>query len=709
MSRSIIFIPIGNNVHLTDIIYNFFSFVTKKKFSSFFFKILHEKTKNNFLDDTTNFFLKKKINNFINPTLIKNLEMLENDSEYSFLLEKSIKKYSSIKNLADIILIEGINTKKNSLIERSFNINFAKSINAKIIFISNFNKIFNGINFDIMNKIVLKDFSYSKESILGVIINKYNKKKDIINSFRSKFCIDNKYDKKIEYIKEIKKKYNLHVLFNLLGIFIYKIKSKRICVSKILKYLNLKYLYDKKTFLRKIKFFIFNNINIKRSKKFYKYHFFIIDVNDKNTLKDFFFIVNNNYKIGSVLFICNNKNTRKLTYLFLDFYKKKIPIFVTKKSLIELIEKIKCCTYFKNIIFSNKNNLFKKNVFNFNINKFIKLIFNKIKNKFLTSFFFKYNLKEKAKSLDHKIIFPEGYEPRILKAVSLCSEKKIANCILLGDPNIIKKVSKKNNIILDKNIQIINPYKIRNNYIDFFIKSRLPKHLDKNSAKEMLKDNCVLATLMLKNNEIDCLISGCTNTTANTIRPAFQIIKTKKTSSLISSFFFMLLNDRVIIYADCAINPNPNYVQLAEIAIETANSALKFGMLPRIAMISYSTKSSGYGPLVDKVNEATLLVKKNRPDLLIDGPVQYDVAISSSISKLKKYNSAIAGKANIFIFPDLNTGNSVYKAVQNATQSTSIGPILQGINKPVNDLSRGATVEDIVYTTAVTSIQFLNN
>ena len=228
-------------------------------------------------------------------------------------------------------------------------------------------------------------------------------------------------------------------------------------------------------------------------------------------------------------------------------------------------------------------------------------------------------------------------------------------------------------------------------------------------AQELLEDNVTLGTMMLQQDDVDGLVSGAVNTTANTIRPALQLIKTAENASLVSSVFFMLLPDQVLVYGDCAINPDPNAQQLADIAIQSAESAQMFGIEPRVAMISYSTGSSGAGSDVEKVREATKIAESLRPDLLIDGPLQYDAAAIESVGKSKAPNSPVAGKANVFVFPDLNTGNTTYKAVQRSFDLVCIGPMLQGMRKPVNDLSRGALVDDIVFTIALTAIQAAGN
>ncbi len=234
---------------------------------------------------------------------------------------------------------------------------------------------------------------------------------------------------------------------------------------------------------------------------------------------------------------------------------------------------------------------------------------------------------------------------------------------------------------------------------------RKHKGLTSDMAEAMLEDNVVLGTMMVALDEADGLVSGAIHTTANTVRPALQLIKTHDHAKVVSSVFFMLLPQQVVVYGDCAINPDPNAEELADIAIQSAESAEAFGIEPLVAMISYSTGESGSGQDVDKVREATRIARERRPDFLIDGPLQYDAAAIESVARSKAPDSKVAGKATVFVFPDLNTGNTTYKAVQRSANVVSIGPMLQGLRKPVNDLSRGALVEDIVFTVALTAVQ----
>ncbi|OKP05537.1 phosphate acetyltransferase [Xenorhabdus eapokensis] len=318
---------------------------------------------------------------------------------------------------------------------------------------------------------------------------------------------------------------------------------------------------------------------------------------------------------------------------------------------------------------------------------------------------FRYQLTELARQAGKRIVLPEGDEPRTVKAAAICAERGIAECILLGDPEEIRRVAAAQGVELGAGIEIINPASARERYVPRLVELRKNKGMTEVVAREQLEDNVVLGTLMLEQGEVDGLVSGAVHTTANTIRPPLQLIKTAPNSSLVSSVFFMLLPEQVLVYGDCAINPDPTAEQLSEIAIQSADSAKAFGIEPRVAMISYSTGNSGAGSDVEKVREATRLAQEKRPDLIIDGPLQYDAAIMADVAKSKAPNSPVAGQATVFIFPDLNTGNTTYKAVQRSADLVSIGPMLQGMRKPVNDLSRGALVDDIVYTVALTAIQ----
>lgn len=318
---------------------------------------------------------------------------------------------------------------------------------------------------------------------------------------------------------------------------------------------------------------------------------------------------------------------------------------------------------------------------------------------------FLYRLTEKARAARKRIVLPEGNEPRTIKAAAICARRGIARCVLLANPAEVLATAKGQDVTLPPELEIIEPGAIRANYVTPLFETRRHKGLSREMAESQLEDNVVLGTMMLYLKEVDGLVSGAVHSTANTIRPALQVIKTKPGAKTVSSIFFMCLPEQVLVYGDCAVVPDPDVETLADIAIQSADSAAAFGIEPRVAMISYSTGTSGSGVDVEKVRAATELAKKMRPDLLIDGPLQYDAAFIPEVARSKAPNSPVAGRATVFIFPDLNTGNTTYKAVQRSANVVSIGPMLQGLRRPVNDLSRGALVDDIVYTIALTAIQ----
>lgn len=329
-------------------------------------------------------------------------------------------------------------------------------------------------------------------------------------------------------------------------------------------------------------------------------------------------------------------------------------------------------------------------------------------NTLLTPRMFQYNLLKRAKTTKKRIVLPEGYDDRILRAASRLIDVDVVAITLLGDPTKIKQKASKLGIL--NNIEkaaIIDPLKSEhfNDYATTFYELRKHKNVNMDMARDFMSDVSYFGTMMIYKGHVDGMVSGAVNTTQHTIRPALQFIKTKPSASVVSSVFFMCLEDRVSVFGDCAINPNPNAEQLAEIAIASADTAINFGIEPKVAMLSYSSGSSGKGADVDKVREATQIVKEKRPDLKIEGPIQYDAAVDKNIGKSKLPDSEVAGQASVLIFPDLNTGNNTYKAVQRETGALAIGPMLQGLNKPVNDLSRGCTVDDVYNTVIITAIQ----
>jgi len=320
---------------------------------------------------------------------------------------------------------------------------------------------------------------------------------------------------------------------------------------------------------------------------------------------------------------------------------------------------------------------------------------------------FEYNLVARAKANKMRIVLPEGECERILRAADILSRRGVADLIVLGKlDRIMAKISALGLTL--EGVQFIDPSTSDklDGYAEAYFEARKHKGIRLEDARDRMQDATYFGTMMVKQGDADGMVSGAQNTTAHTIRPAFEFVKTKPGASIVSSVFLMCMKDRVHVYGDCAVNPDPTAEQLAEIAIGSAETARVFGVEPRVAMLSYSTGQSGKGEQVDKVKEATRIAQERCPEgVAIEGPLQFDAAVDPEVAKTKMPDSAVAGKATVFIFPDLNTGNNTYKAVQRSSGAVAIGPVLQGLNKPVNDLSRGCTVPDIVNTVAITAIQ----
>ena len=324
----------------------------------------------------------------------------------------------------------------------------------------------------------------------------------------------------------------------------------------------------------------------------------------------------------------------------------------------------------------------------------------------VTPLMFEQRLVERAKADRRHIVLPEGGDDRVLEAAEQVLLRGIADLTVLGDPDGVRSRAASLGLELD-GLQVVDPQRSqwRQDFADTYYELRRHKGVARPVAEDLIVDVSYFGTMMVYKGLADGMVSGAAHTTAHTIRPAFEFIRTVPGTSIVSSVFLMLLTDRVLVYGDCAVVPNPNAEQLADIAVASAGTAAQFGIDPRVAMLSYSTGESGAGSDVDKVRQATAIARQRRPDLLIEGPIQYDAAIDPEVARSKLPDSRVAGRATVFVFPDLNTGNNTYKAVQRSAHAVAVGPVLQGLRKPVNDLSRGALVADIVNTVAITAIQ----
>lgn len=333
----------------------------------------------------------------------------------------------------------------------------------------------------------------------------------------------------------------------------------------------------------------------------------------------------------------------------------------------------------------------------------------------VTPMMFEHALLERARAARRHVVLPEGTEDRVLRAAEVLLRRNICDLTLLGDVDAVRRKAAALGIDLPQDdpaadrvqVRIVDPATspLRRQFAELYARLRAHKGMTVELALDVVTDVSYFGTLMVQEGIADGMVSGAVHSTAATIRPAFEVIKTAPGAAIVSSVFFMCLADKVLVYGDCAVNPDPDAQQLADIAIQSAATAAQFGVEPRVAMLSYSTGTSGSGADVDKVRKATELVRALRPDILVEGPIQYDAAVDARVAATKLPGSPVAGRATVLIFPDLNTGNNTYKAVQRSAGAVAVGPVLQGLRKPVNDLSRGALVEDIVNTVAITAIQ----
>ncbi|WP_053975816.1 phosphate acetyltransferase [Mangrovimonas xylaniphaga] len=392
----------------------------------------------------------------------------------------------------------------------------------------------------------------------------------------------------------------------------------------------------------------------------------------------------------------------------IDGLSNVVPIVSVNKGTFEVTQRIGSI---KSNIYAESKEKILTSIATFQKNVAIDDIFEKLtafETKVMTPRMFQYKLIQKARKEKKCIVLPEATDSRILTAAARLSLLDLVDLVLLGNKKEIKTKIDELGLNMDASkIQIIEPAKYEKfeDYVETFYELRKHKNINMDMARDMMCDLSYFGTMMIYKGDADGMVSGAIHTTQHTIRPALQFIKTKPGCSIVSSIFFMCLDDRVSIFGDCAINPNPNAEQLAEIAISSARSSEAFGIEPKVAMLSYSSGSSGKGEDVEVVREATQIVKQQCPDLKVEGPIQYDAAVDPVVGKSKMPDSEVAGQATVLIFPDLNTGNNTYKAVQRETGALAIGPMLQGLNKPVNDLSRGCTIDDVFNTVILTAIQ----
>ena len=711
MSRTIMLIPTGTSVGLTSVSLGVVRSMEQKGVQLSVFKPIAQPRVSGNKDQTTEVLRShSSITTIVEPLTMEYVESLLTSSKKDILMEEIVARYHDHTKNAEVILIEGLVPTRKHSFAQSLNYEIAKTLGAEIVFVtapgnSSIQQMQERL------ELVRNEFGGQRnESIIGVIVNKVNAPVDEQGRTRpdlseifddsTKATVANIDAKALECL-------NLPVLASIPWNFDL-IATRAIDMAK---HLNAKVVNEGEINTRRVKSVTFCARSIPHMLEHFRPGSLLVTSADRpDVLVSASLAAMNGVEIGAVLLTGGYNIDAPIRQLCEQAFETGLPVFMVKSNTWQTSLNLQSFSLEVPADDHERIEKIQNYVARHISSDWIEsLVADSERPNRLSPPAFRYQLTELARKAGKRIVLPEGDEPRTVKAASICAERGIATCVLLGNPEDIRRVASAQGIELGTGIEIVDPVKVREEYVARLVELRKSKGMTEVVAREQLEDNVVLGTLMLEKGEVDGLVSGAVHTTANTIRPPLQLIKTAPGSSLVSSVFFMLLPEQVFVYGDCAINPDPTAEQLSEIAIQSADSAKAFGIDPRVAMISYSTGDSGAGSDVEKVREATRLAQEKRPDLMIDGPLQYDAAVMADVAKSKAPNSPVAGKATVFIFPDLNTGNTTYKAVQRSADLVSIGPMLQGMRKPVNDLSRGALVDDIVYTVALTAIQAVQN
>ncbi|MGL9759876.1 MAG: phosphate acetyltransferase [Symbiopectobacterium sp.] len=708
MSRTIMLIPTSTGVGLTSVSLGVIRSMEQKSVRLSVFKpIAQPRSGNNTLDQTTTIIRANSAITAAEPLKMSHVEALLSSNQQDVLMGEIIANYHENTKDAEVVLVEGLVPTRNHQFANALNYEIAKTLNAEIVFII---ALGNDSPDQLKERIELARSSFGgskNKNITGVIINKLNAPVDTQGRTRPDLSEIFDDSSKADVPNVDPKQLFANSPLPVLGCVPWSFDLIATRAIDMAKHLNARIINEGEIQTRRVKTVTFCARSIPHMLEHFRPGSLLVTSADRpDVLISACLATMNGVKIGAVLLTGGYEIDASIAKLCERAFQTGLPVFMVNTNTWQTSLSLQSFSLEVPADDSERVEKVQDYVARYIDSQWIKsLSAVSERSRRLSPPAFRYQLTELARQARKRVVLPEGDEPRTVKAASICAERGIAHCVLLGNPEEIQRVAAAQSVELGKGIEIVDPDAVRERYVPRLVELRKSKGMTEVVAREQLEDNVVLGTLMLEQGEVDGLVSGAVHTTANTIRPPLQLIKTSPGSSLVSSVFFMLLPEQVFVYGDCAINPDPTAEQLAEIAIQSADSAAAFGINPCVAMISYSTGNSGAGSDVEKVREATRLAQEKRPDLVIDGPLQYDAAVMADVAKSKAPNSPVAGQATVFIFPDLNTGNTTYKAVQRSADLISIGPMLQGMRKPVNDLSRGALVDDIVYTMALTAIQ----
>lgn len=610
------------------------------------------------------------------------------------LFNQIIQKYKAIEKKVDFVLCEGSDfTTNNSAMEFELNAQMANNLGAQVLCVVDADsKTLKQVVQDI--EIGLKAFKAKKCEVLGVFVNRSN------------------YEDEAHWTTELHKALSSKVQF--IGVIPNKPELAMPSIAEISQILDAKVLAGKNKTDKLVKDYsiaarhVGHFLDSKKNRE----DFLVITAGDRADVILGCSLANHSThypKIAGLLLTTGTKPSQNILKI-LDGLDHPLPLLVTELDTLATIKLLENTSFHTRPEQKSKITQILTH-FQHHVNEriLIELITQNTSHR-LTPQMFTYNLVQKAKSDKKHIVLPEGEDLRILEAADYILKRDIAELTILGDTNKIEKLATAHSWDISK-ATLINPKtsEMGKLFAETYFQLRQHKNVNLTIAQDRMQLNTYFGTMMVRGNQADGMVSGAIHTTGETIRPALEVIKTKPDCSIVSSVFLMCLEDRVLAYGDCAVNPNPNAEQLAEIAQQSAVTAKQFGLPVRIAMLSYSSGDSGSGESVEKVRQATKLVRAHDKKLLIEGPIQYDAAVDAGVAAKKMPHSKVAGKATVLIFPELNTGNNTYKAVQRETGAIAIGPVLQGLKKPVNDLSRGCTVADIINTIVITAIQAQGN
>ncbi|EKO3384326.1 phosphate acetyltransferase [Vibrio fluvialis] len=707
MSRTIMLIPISAGVGLTSVSMGLLRAMERKGVSVSFYKPIAQPRSGGDQPDLTSTIVGRNSDMKIGePMSMSSAETLIGSEKMDVLLETVVERYNQI-NTAEVTLVEGLVPTRKHPFANQVNAEIAKTLGAEIVFVATPGTD-NPTQLKERIEVACSNFGGTKnKNISGVIINKLNAPVDEAGRTRPDLSeIFDDADGAKQANVEVMQIFNTSPI-RVLGCVPWNVDLIATRAIDMAKHLNAEVINQGDINTRRIKSITFCARSIPHMIEHFRPGSLLVTSADRpDVIVAASLAAMNGVEIGAVLLTGGYDIPKEIVSLCKPAFDTGLPIFKAQGNTWQTSLNLQSFSLEVPADDRERIEFVCDHVASHIDGPWIDTLTEGTQGtRRLSPPAFRYQLTEFARRANKRIVLPEGDEPRTVKAAAICAERGIATCVLLGNPDEIRRVAAQQGVELGAGVEIIDADSVRENYVDRLVELRGAKGMTEVVAREKLEDSVFLGTMMLEANEVDGLVSGAVHTTANTIVPPFQIIKTAPNASIVSSVFFMLLPDQVLVYGDCAINPDPTAEQLAEIAIQSADSAAAFGIDPRVAMISYSTGTSGKGADVDKVREATRLAQEKRPDLIIDGPLQYDAAIMENVAASKAPNSPVAGKATVFVFPDLNTGNTTYKAVQRSADLVSIGPMLQGMRKPVNDLSRGALVDDIVYTIALTAIQ----